>query len=113
MSNTVNDAPAAFCEFLTAKAHEAGKRIVLPEGTEPRTVKAAAICAEKGIATPVLLGNRDEILKVAAEQQVTLGDGVEIVDPENSREKYVPRLVELRKSKGLTEEDARSEEHHV
>ena len=107
MSNTVNDAPAAFCEFLTAKAHEAGKRIVLPEGTEPRTVKAAAICAEKGIATPVLLGNRDEILKVAAEQQVTLGDGVEIVDPENSREKYVPRLVELRKSKGLTEEDAR------
>ncbi len=107
MSSVTTDAPAAFCEYLTQKAHEAGKRIVLPEGNEPRTVKAAAICAEKGIATPVLLGNREEILKVAADQNVTLNDRVEIVDPENSREKYVPRLVELRKSKGLTEDDAR------
>lgn len=107
MISVKTDAPAAFCEYLTKKAHEAGKRIVLPEGNEPRTVKAAVICAEKGIATPVLLGNREEILKVAADQNVTLNDKVEIVDPENSREKYVPRLVELRKSKGLTEDDAR------
>ncbi len=107
MNSVKTDAPSAFCEYLTQKAHEAGKRIVLPEGNEPRTVKAAAICAEKGIATPVLLGSREEILKVAADQNVTLGDNVEIIDPENSREKYVPRLVELRKSKGLTEDDAR------
>jgi phosphate acetyltransferase len=40
--------PAAFCHQLTEKARQANKRIVLPEGDEPRTVKAAAICAERG-----------------------------------------------------------------
>lgn len=100
-------APEAFTAYLTERAAAAHKRIVLPEGDEPRTVKAAAICAEKGIAVPVLLGNKDAIEKVAADQGVTLGAGVEIVDPEADREKYVPRLVELRKKKGLTEEEAR------
>ena len=57
----VTDAPKKFCEFLTKKAREANKRIVLPEGNEPRTVKAANICAEEGIATPVLLGKREEM----------------------------------------------------
>ena len=53
---------------------------MLPEGNEPRTVKAAAICAERGIATCVLL-NPDEITRVAASQGVELGAGIEIVDP--------------------------------
>ncbi len=102
-----NDAPKAFCDFLTEKARAANKRIVLPEGDEPRTVQAANICAEKGIATPVLLGNKDAILKVASDLNITLNDRIEIIDPEGAREKYVPRLVELRKKKGLTEEEAR------
>ncbi|MCW0468940.1 phosphate acyltransferase [Vibrio chagasii] len=42
--------------------------MVLPEGDEPRTVKAAAICAERGIAECVLLGNPEEIRRVAAQQ---------------------------------------------
>ena len=50
--------PPAFRYQLTELARKAGKRIVLPEGDEPRTVKAAAICAERGIATCVLLGNQ-------------------------------------------------------
>jgi len=95
--------PPAFRYQLTELARKAGKRVVLPEGDEPRTVKAAAICAERGIATCVLLGNPDEIQRVAAAQGVELGKGVEIVDPEQVREKYVPRLVELRKNKGMTE----------
>ncbi|ADU70040.1 phosphate acetyltransferase [Pantoea sp. At-9b] len=95
--------PPAFRYQLTELARKAGKRIVLPEGDEPRTVKAAAICAERGIATCVLLGNPDEIQRVAAAQGVELGKGIEIVDPEVVRENYVPRLVELRKSKGMTE----------
>ncbi|KYM72125.1 phosphate acetyltransferase [Pantoea agglomerans] len=95
--------PPAFRYQLTELARKAGKRVVLPEGDEPRTVKAAAICAERGIATCVLLGNPDEIQRVAAAQGVELGKGVEIVDPEKVRENYVPRLVELRKSKGMTE----------
>jgi phosphate acetyltransferase len=95
--------PPAFRYQLTELARKAGKRVVLPEGDEPRTVKAATICAERGIATCVLLGNPDEIQRVAAAQGVELGKGVEIVDPEQVRENYVPRLVELRKSKGMTE----------
>lgn len=103
----VTDAPKKFCEFLTKKAREANKRIVLPEGNEPRTVKAANICAEEGIATPVLLGKREEIEKVAKSLDFALSGKIEIIDPDEIRENYVARLVELRKSKGLTEEDAR------
>ncbi|MEM6049250.1 phosphate acetyltransferase [Erwinia sp. P7711] len=95
--------PPAFRYQLTELARKAGKRIVLPEGDEPRTVKAAAICAERGIATCILLGNPEEIQRVAAVQGVELGKGIEIVDPEVVRENYVARLVELRKSKGMTE----------
>nr|WP_234471924.1 phosphate acetyltransferase [Erwinia sp. S43] len=95
--------PPAFRYQLTELARKAGKRIVLPEGDEPRTVKAAAICAERGIATCILLGNPEEIQRVAAAQGVELGKGIEIVDPAVVRENYVARLVELRKSKGMTE----------
>lgn len=95
--------PPAFRYQLTELARKAGKRIVLPEGDEPRTVKAAAICAERGIANCVLLGNPDEIQRVAAAQGVELGKGIEIVDPEVARANYVARLVELRKKKGMTE----------
>ncbi len=101
--------PPAFRYQLTELARKAGKRVVLPEGDEPRTVKAAAICAERGIATCVLLGNPDEINRVAAAQGVELGAGIEIVDPEVVRESYVGRLVELRKNKGMTEAVAREQ----
>lgn len=102
----VTDAPQKFCKFLTQKAHEANKRIVLPEGNEPRTVQAANICAEKGIATPVLLGKKEEIENVAKSLNITLNEKIEVIDPDSIRNNYVDRLVELRKSKGLTPEDA-------
>ncbi|XBS68638.1 phosphate acetyltransferase [Acerihabitans sp. KWT182] len=101
--------PPAFRYQLTELARQAGKRIVMPEGDEPRTIKAAAICAERGIAHCVLLGNPDEIHRVAAVQGVELGKGIEIIDPDVARERYVPRLVELRKSKGMTEVVAREQ----
>lgn len=101
--------PPAFRYQLTELARKAGKRIVLPEGDEPRTVKAASICAERGIATCVLLGNPDDIRRVAAAQGIELGTGIEIVDPIKVREEYVARLVELRKSKGMTEVVAREQ----
>ena len=101
--------PPAFRYQLTELARNAKKVVVLPEGDEPRTIKAAAICAERQIAKCVLIGNPDEVRKVAASQGVTLGAGVEIVDPERIRDKYVPRLVELRKNKGMTEVIAREQ----
>ncbi|WP_027253843.1 phosphate acetyltransferase [Photobacterium halotolerans] len=101
--------PPAFRYQLTEYARRAAKRIVLPEGDEPRTVKAAAICAERGIAECVLLGNPAEIKRVAEQQGVVLGAGVDIIDPASVREQYVARLVELRKNKGMTEVVAREQ----
>ncbi len=101
--------PPAFRYQLTELARKAGKRIVLPEGDEPRTVKAASICAERGIATCVLLGNPEDIRRVASAQGIELGTSIEIVDPVKVREEYVARLVELRKSKGMTEVVAREQ----
>ncbi|WGL96424.1 phosphate acetyltransferase [Arsenophonus nasoniae] len=101
--------PPAFRYQLTELARKANKRIVLPEGNEPRTVKAAAICAERGIATCILLGEPDEIKRVAAAQGIELGAGIEIVAPKSVRKNYVERLVELRKNKGMTEIVAREQ----
>ncbi|MCL6379933.1 phosphate acetyltransferase [Pectobacterium brasiliense] len=101
--------PPAFRYQLTELARRAGKRIVLPEGDEPRTIKAAAICAERGIAHCVLLGDPENILHIAASQGVSLGDGITIIDPHVVRERYVPRLVELRKNKGMTDIVAREQ----
>ncbi|MCK7629669.1 phosphate acetyltransferase [Shewanella sp. JNE10-2] len=95
--------PPAFRYKLTELARAAYKTVVLPEGDEPRTIKAAAICAERGIARCVLLGKKEEILRIAAQQDVVLGEGVVIIDPEDVRDRYVEPMLELRRSKGLTE----------
>ncbi|WP_150539684.1 phosphate acetyltransferase [Actinobacillus vicugnae] len=101
--------PAAFRYQLTEYARQAKKRIVLPEGDEPRTVKAAALCAERGIAECVLLANPTDVQRVAESQGVVLGKGITIINPEEVRENYVARLVELRKNKGMTEVVAREQ----
>lgn len=98
--------PAAFCYRLVEFAVQADKRIVLPEGTEPRTIRAASICAQRGIARCILLGNREEILRVANGHQVHLPENVEIIDPADVRARYVDPLVEMRRHKGLTAMDA-------
>lgn len=95
--------PPAFRYVLTDKARKANKTIVLPEGEEPRTIKAAAICGERGIARTVLLGQRSEIERIAEQQGVELNDYVEIIEPAEIREQFVAPLVELRKAKGMTE----------
>ena len=101
--------PPAFRYQLTELARAAKKRIVLPEGDEPRTIKAAALCAERGIAECVLLANPDDVKRVAEAQDVVLGQGITIINPADVREKYVDRLVELRKAKGMTEASAREQ----
>lgn len=89
----------------SAKADK--KKIVLPEGSEARTVVAAQKIAEEGIAMPILIGNKEEILKSAKEQGVELS-GVEIIDPEVSPKlnEYIEAFYELRKNKGMTIEKA-------
>jgi phosphate acetyltransferase len=98
--------PAAFCHMLTERARSARKRILLPEGSEPRTIRAAVTCQEREIATCVLLGNPDEIRQVARGQDLVLPPGLEIIDPDQVRESYVDALVEFRKNKNLSREAA-------
>jgi phosphate acetyltransferase len=90
-------------------ARAAGKRIVLPEGSEPRTVVAAAIAQERGIARCALLGDADEIRAVAGKQGVTLPASIEIIDAAAAAPRYVEPLVARRKHKGMTPEMAKSE----
>jgi phosphate acetyltransferase len=95
--------PPAFRYLLTDKARQANKTVVLPEGNEPRTIKAAAICGQRGIAKTILLGDKEEILRIAEQQGVELNDNVTIVEPADVINDYVAPMVEIRKNKGLTE----------
>jgi phosphate acetyltransferase len=101
--------PPAFRHRLIEAARADVKRIVLPEGAEPRTVVAASIVQSRGIAQCALLGNPDEIREVAARQGVTLPRNIEIIDASQVAGRYVAPLVERRKAKGMTPELAGQE----
>ncbi|MBV9998077.1 MAG: phosphate acetyltransferase [Verrucomicrobia bacterium] len=101
--------PAAFLHRLTEKARAARKRIVLPEGNEPRTIKAAAICTRRGIARCVLLANPADVQTVAKSQDVTLPPDLEIIEPGKLRANYATPLFEARRNKGLSREMAESQ----
>jgi len=101
--------PAAFRYQLVKRAQDANKRIVLPEGNEPRTIRAAAICQERGIARCVLLAKLEEVQQVAREQGISLPASLEILDPDSIANRYVEPMCEMRKAKGLTPEDAREQ----
>jgi phosphate acetyltransferase len=93
--------PAAFRYQLVKRAQAANCRIVLPEGSEPRTIQAAAICQARGIARCVLLGNPAEVQSVAKALGIDLPEGLEILDPELIRKRYIAPMMELRKAKKL------------
>jgi phosphate acetyltransferase len=95
-------------ESLKEKAKKNPKKIVLPEGQEPRTVKAAAIITKEKLARVTLIGNRAKIEAVAKEQGVDIGV-VPSIDPETAKnfEEYAQTYFELRKAKGMTVEEAR------
>ena len=90
-----------------AKANK--QRIVLPEGTEERTLKAANQILTDGVADLILLGNPDEIMGLAKEWGLGNIHKATIIDPENhpKKEEYAQLLCELRKKKGMTIEEAR------
>jgi phosphate acetyltransferase len=94
--------PPAFRYQLVKRAQQANKRVVLPEGEEPRTIQAAAICAERDIARCVLIGNEARIYETAKNQGIELPTSIEILDPDKVRHNYISPYVELRKHKGVT-----------
>ena len=92
---------------IKKKAQSKLMTIVLPEGDEPRTVQAAKIIKDDGLAKPVLLGSKTAVEKTAKDTNTDI-TGIEIIDPATSlkAEAYAKELFELRKAKGVTEEDA-------
>lgn len=92
---------------IKKKAKSKLMTIVLPEGDEPRTVQAAKIIKDDGLAKPVLLGSKTAVEKTAKDTNTDIS-GIEIIDPATSpkAENYAKELYELRKAKGVTEEDA-------
>lgn len=102
----VRMSPAAFRYQLSKRARQANKRIVLPEGNEPRTMMAAAACRQRGLAKCILIGDPEQINRVARLQEIDLTD-IEVINPETVRERYVLPLMEMRKHKQMTEKAAR------
>jgi phosphate acetyltransferase len=101
--------PPAFRHRLVEAARAADKRIVLPEGAEPRTLAAAAVVGRRGIARCVLLGDPAEIRAAARAHGVTLPPGTEIVDAAAVAPRYVEPLAARRRAKGMTPEQAAAE----
>lgn len=92
-------------EDLKVKLQGNKKVIVLPEGEEPRVLEAAQRTKEEGIIDIILLGNREEIEKVASEKGFNI-EGIEIRDPntDSKFDEYVEKFVELRKGKNTLED---------
>jgi malate dehydrogenase (oxaloacetate-decarboxylating)(NADP+) len=83
------------------------KRVVFPEGEEPKIIRAARMIADEGIASPILLGQRDTIQRIAEESHISLRD-ILIEDPAKSdkRDKYADYLWLRRQRKGLSHGEA-------
>ncbi|WP_308441223.1 phosphate acetyltransferase [Prevotella sp.] len=96
-------------EHIVARAKSDKQRIVLPEATEERTLRAADRVLADSIAELILIGNPDELKELAAKWDLHNIDKATIVDPLNNpkAEEYAKLLAELRKKKGMTIEQAR------
>lgn len=99
---------------LVRKATGSGKRIVFPEGDDPRVVQAAVQAGNVGLCEPFVLGNPDRVEALARQHKVSLS-GVRIIDPAGSawRNDFARIYHELRKAKGVQYEEAAAESQQV
>ena len=97
----------SFIEQIKERAKTEIKTIVLPEATDQRILEAAQIVKNEEYAKVILIGNEDEVKKIANDKKIDI-EGIKIVDPSKSekKEEYANKLYELRKAKGMTEEQA-------
>ncbi len=95
-------------EQIREKSRKLNKRIVLAEGTEERTIKAADMALKEKIAQIILLGNADMIHESAKKSGLVNIVHARIIDPKkhDKKDEYIEYLYELRKSKGLTKDEA-------
>ena len=97
----------SFIEQIKERAKTEIKTIVLPEATDPRILEAAQIVKNEGYAKVILIGNEEKVKKIANDKKINI-EGTNIIDPSKSEKKglYAKELYELRKAKGMTEEQA-------
>ena len=98
----------SFLGQVRKKALQANRRIVLPESSDERVIRAASQILKEDLAQVILVGNQEAIMHSAKAYEVSLS-GVKIVDPYNFERlnDYVNKLVELRSKKGMTPEEAK------
>lgn len=95
-------------DSIKLNARKYNKRIVLPEGYEERTIKAADIAVEEGLAQIIMLGDPAEIKSHASKLGLKNIGKIKVVDPKShsKKEQYADLMVELRKNKGMTKDEA-------
>ena len=97
----------SFIEQIKQRAKKQIKTIVLPEATDIRILKSAETVKQEGYAKTILIGNEEQVRKNAKQNTIDI-EGIEIIDPLKSdrTHKYAQKLFELRKAKGMSEEQA-------
>ena len=97
----------SFIEKIKQRAKTQIKTIVLPEATDIRILKAAETVKQEGYAKTILIGDEEQVRKIAKQNTIDI-EGIKIIDPLKSErtQEYAQKLFELRKAKGLTEEQA-------
>jgi malate dehydrogenase (oxaloacetate-decarboxylating)(NADP+) len=95
---------------LQMRAHRDPRRVVFPEGEDPKIIHAARILAEEGIATPILLGRPAQMERAQKELGMSLNGDILVIDPNASpeRERYAEALWNRRQRRGLSREEAQS-----
>ena len=102
-----------FVQIMKDKAKEYHNRLVLPEATEARTLRAARTLVDLQIPAELFLVGKKAEVEKACKQVGVSTDGFTIVDPEHSEwtESFAAALYEKRKAKGMTPEEAKKEMH--
>src|SRR3990172_1992447 len=96
-------------QLIVQKATKLNRHIVLPDATDERAIQAARIVTDRSIARISLIGKEEDVRNKARSVSVDLKD-IRLVDPSQSemREDFSARFYELRKSKGLTQDESRT-----
>ncbi|SCL13298.1 phosphate acetyltransferase [Micromonospora inyonensis] len=97
--------PLMFEYDLIDRARSRQRRLVLPEGTEERILRAAEVLLRRGVAALTLLGRPDDIARRTRELGIDIGDA-QVVDPVTSewRDEFAERYADLRRHRGMTVE---------
>ncbi len=96
-----------FLESMKSRIRGKNRRVLYADGKDESVLKAASILRDEGLANPVVMGDLDELTKIAKKLDIEL-KGIDIHNPKEDKnfDRYVHQYFELRKHKGMTESEA-------